>query len=50
MPPEVLKQVTLLRRSLVALKPVEAMEGLVKKMSEYKSNAAFLERIQSFVR
>ena len=50
LPPEVLKQVTLLRRSLVALKPVEAMEGLVKKLGEYKSNAAFLERIQSFVR
>jgi transcription termination factor Rho len=48
--PEVLKRVTLLRRSLVAMKPVEAMEGLVKKLAEYPSNAAFLERIGTFVR
>src|SRR5205823_10691719 len=48
--PDVLQRVTLLRRSLVALKPVEAMEGLVTKLAQYKSNAAFLERIQSFVR
>jgi transcription termination factor Rho len=48
--PEVLQRVTLLRRSLVAMKPVEAMEGLVKKLAEYPSNAAFLERIGSFVR
>jgi transcription termination factor Rho len=50
LPPDVLKQVTLLRRSLVALKPIEAMEGLVNKLGQYKSNAEFLQRIQSFVR
>jgi len=50
LPPEVLKQVTLLRRSLVSLNPVTAMEALVKKLGEYKSNAEFLERVGTFVR
>ncbi len=50
LPPEMLKQVTLLRRSLVSLNPVAAMESLVKKLAEYPSNAAFLERVSSFIR
>jgi transcription termination factor Rho len=50
LPPEVLKGVTLLRRSMVSLNPVQGMESLVKKMAEYPSNAAFLERIAAFVR
>jgi transcription termination factor Rho len=45
LPPDVLQRVTLLRRSLVQLSPVQAMESLVKKLAEYPSNAAFLERI-----
>jgi transcription termination factor Rho len=40
-----LQRVTLLRRTLVQLKPVEAMEMLVKKLGESPCNAAFLERI-----
>jgi transcription termination factor Rho len=50
LPPEVLKRVTLLRRSLVSLKPITAMESLVKKMAEYPSNDAFLERIGAYAR
>jgi transcription termination factor Rho len=50
LPPEVLKQVTLLRRSLSQLHPIAAMELLVKKLSDYKTNAEFLERVQSFLR
>jgi transcription termination factor Rho len=50
LPPDVLKQVTLLRRSLVSLNPVAAMESLVKKLGEYKSNDEFLARISTFVR
>jgi transcription termination factor Rho len=50
LPPEVLQRVTLLRRSLVSLNPVQAMESLVKKLSEFPSNAAFLERITPFTR
>jgi transcription termination factor Rho len=50
LPPEVLQRVILLRRSLVSLNPVPAMESLVKKLGEYPSNAAFLDRIGTFVR
>jgi transcription termination factor Rho len=45
LPPDVLQRITLLRRTLVQMKPVEAMEMLVKKLSAYPSNAAFLDRI-----
>ncbi len=48
--PDVYKSVTLLRRGLVKLKPIEAMEMLVKKLGEYKSNASFLEEVGSFLR
>jgi transcription termination factor Rho len=46
--PETLARVTLLRRSLSDLKPVEAMESLVKQLAKYPDNAAFLERIGQF--
>jgi transcription termination factor Rho len=46
--PEVLQRVTLLRRSLVSLNPVTAMESLVKELGKSPSNAAFLERIKRF--
>src|SRR5262249_32569328 len=42
LPAEMLDQITLLRRSLMALKPVEAMEGLVKPLQIAKSNGEFL--------
>jgi len=48
--PDVLKQVTLLRRSLVSMKPVEAMESLVTQMAKFPSNAALLQKIQQYVR
>jgi transcription termination factor Rho len=41
----VLQRVTLLRRTLVQMKPTEAREMLVKKLGDYPSNAAFLDRI-----
>jgi transcription termination factor Rho len=43
--PDTLSRVNLLRRTLAGMKPVEAMEGLVKQMSKYKSNEEFLEKI-----
>src|SRR5579864_8308340 len=49
LPPEVLKGVTLLRRALVKMTPVQAMEMLVKKLGQCDSNAAFLEKIGAFV-
>ncbi|VTS03259.1 transcription termination factor rho : Transcription termination factor Rho OS=Singulisphaera acidiphila (strain ATCC BAA-1392 / DSM 18658 / VKM B-2454 / MOB10) GN=rho PE=3 SV=1: Rho_RNA_bind: ATP-synt_ab [Gemmata massiliana] len=39
---EMLDQITLLRRSLMQQKPVEAMEGLVTRLAKTKSNAEFL--------
>src|SRR5437016_1519581 len=48
--PEVYKQVTLLRRSLVSLNPIAAMESLVQQLGKYPSNAAFLQKVATFVR
>jgi transcription termination factor Rho len=45
LPPEVLQRVNLLRRTLVQMNPVEAMEMLVKQLGKSPSNAAFLDRI-----
>ncbi len=50
LPPDMLEQITLLRRSLMQLKPVEAMEGLVKQLTRTKSNAEFLMTVSKFVR
>lgn len=50
LPPEVLQRVTLLRRSLVALRPIEAMEGLVKQLGKASTNDEFLERVAKFIR
>lgn len=50
LPAEVHQRVTLLRRSLSSLKPVEAMEGLVTQLAKYPTNAAFLEKVGSFAR
>src|SRR5262249_15455911 len=50
LPPDVLQRVTLLRRSLVPMNPTQAMELLVKKLADFPSNAAFLERISVFSR
>ena len=46
--PETLARVTLLRRSLAQMKPVEAMESLVQQMAKFPSNADFLTRIGQF--
>ena len=50
LPAEMLEQVTLVRRSLMQLRPVEAMEGLVKQLGKTKSNAEFLMTVSKFVR
>jgi transcription termination factor Rho len=46
--PQTLANVTLLRRSLSELKPVEAMESLVRQLAKYPSNQAFLDKIGQF--
>ena len=43
LPKEVLERVTLLRRTIVDMDPVQAMEMLVKRLAASASNAAFLE-------
>ena len=45
-----LARVTLLRRSLSELKPVEAMESLVKQLGKYPTNAAFLDKIGQYLK
>ncbi|CAN5564364.1 transcription termination factor Rho [soil metagenome] len=48
--PEVLERITLLRRSLMQLKPIEAMEGVVKQLQKTKTNAEFLDIVSKFVK
>ncbi len=43
--PETLRRVALLRRTLADMKPVEAMEGLVRQLGKFRTNAEFLDRI-----
>ncbi len=47
---EELPQVTLLRRSLMELNPQQAMESLVQQLGRYDTNAAFLAKVNTFVR
>ncbi len=42
---ESLRRITLLRRTLADMKPVDAMEGLVRQMGKFPTNAEFLDRI-----
>jgi transcription termination factor Rho len=50
LPAEMLKRVTLLRRSVVSLNPVAAMESLVAQLAKYPSNEAFLAKIATFLK
>ncbi|MEZ6127757.1 MAG: transcription termination factor Rho [Planctomycetaceae bacterium] len=45
--PETLQGVTMLRRSLISLTPVDAMEQLTKTLLKFGSNKEFLSRIQA---
>lgn len=47
--PDVLEGVTLLRRSLVSLSPVEAMEQLTRILQKYPTNAEFLTKVRSIL-
>jgi transcription termination factor Rho len=48
-PPEILDAVITLRRSLVSLSPVEAMEQLTKTLAKFPTNAEFLARVRSIL-
>ncbi len=47
---EVMQRVTLLRRTLAQMEPVQAMESMVQKLAAFDSNAAFLDRIAMITR
>ncbi len=45
LPPENLRAVTMLRRTLTTMNPVDAMEQLVKQLGKFKSNREFIRLI-----
>ena len=45
LPPEVLRRVSLLRRHLMDMSTVQAMEALLQQMTKSPTNAAFLDRM-----
>ncbi|MDW8037986.1 MAG: transcription termination factor Rho [Thermoguttaceae bacterium] len=45
LPPDVLHAVTLLRRTLATMNPIDAMEQLTAKLAKFKSNDEFLKLI-----
>ncbi|MFH1299488.1 MAG: transcription termination factor Rho [Planctomycetota bacterium] len=47
--PEVLEGVTMLRRSLISLNPVEAMEQLANTLKKFPTNREFLEKIRAIL-
>ncbi|MBD3676399.1 MAG: transcription termination factor Rho [Planctomycetaceae bacterium] len=47
--PETLEGATMLRRSLVSMSPVEAMEQLTKILQKYPNNTEFLERVKAIL-
>ena len=44
--PEILKSIIMLRRSLVSLSPIEAMEQLISTLEKFPTNAEFLDKIR----
>jgi transcription termination factor Rho len=47
LPPEALESIVMLRRSLVSMSPVEAMEQLIKTLQRFPSNKEFLAKVKS---
>jgi transcription termination factor Rho len=47
LPAETLESVVMLRRSLVAMSPVEAMEQLIKTLQRFPTNKEFLAKVKS---
>jgi transcription termination factor Rho len=47
LPPDVLESVITLRRSLISLNPVEAMEQLIRTLAKFPTNADFLAKVRS---
>jgi transcription termination factor Rho len=49
LPQDVLEGVTMLRRSLVTLNPVEAMEQLIRTLERFPSNKEFLAKVRTML-
>lgn len=47
--PEALEGIVMLRRSLVSMSPVEAMEQLIRILGKYPTNAEFLSKVRSML-
>jgi transcription termination factor Rho len=47
LPPEALESIVMLRRSLVSMSPVEAMEQLIKTLQRFPTNKEFLAKVKS---
>ncbi|WP_254510538.1 transcription termination factor Rho [Anatilimnocola floriformis] len=45
LPPDLLHAITMLRRTLSSMNPVDAMEQLTKQLGRYKTNAEFIQLI-----
>jgi transcription termination factor Rho len=45
LPPDILRAVTMLRRTLATMHPVEAMEQLTSRLAKFKTNKQFIELI-----
>jgi transcription termination factor Rho len=49
LPADLLDGITMLRRSLISLNPVEAMEQLTRTMERFPTNREFLTRIRAIL-
>src|SRR5205814_720803 len=47
LPPDILHAVTMLRRTLSSMHPVDAMEQLTKQLGKYKTNVDFIKLISA---
>ena len=47
--PETLDGITMLRRSLINLTPVDAMEQLTRTLAKFDTNTEFLTRVQAIL-
>ncbi len=47
--PDVMEGITMLRRSLISLSPVEAMEQLIRTLERFPTNVEFVEKIRSIL-
>lgn len=45
--PELLEGIIMLRRSLVSMSPVEAMDQLIRTLQKFDSNREFLQKIRA---